>query len=294
VSDVTTILAQDTGVFPDWRITSQVGDAADAVIDFLDPLLEVLKASVEWLVSLFETILTGPPAIAVVLALAALAFLARGWGLAVFTGVAFSLIASFGFFAATMQSLALVLVATVIAIAIGLPLGIWASRSEAVSTAIRPVLDFMQTMPSFVYLMIAVGMFSVGTAPGVLSAVIFSMPPAVRLTELGIRGVDAEVVEAAHAFGAAPREILTGVQLPLALPTIMAGVNQVIMLALSMVVIAGLAGAGGIGEDVVQGVTRLQLGLGLVSGLAVVILAVYLDRTTGALGGKGRGAGVAA
>ena len=204
--------------------------------------------------------------------------------------MAFSFIAMTGFFESTMRSLALVLVATIIAVGIGLPAGILAARNDAISALFRPVLDFMQTMPSFVYLLVVVLMFSIGPAPGVAASVVFAMPPAVRLTELGIRQVDAEVVEAANAFGASPSEVLRGVQLPLALPTIMAGINQVIMLSLSMVVIAGLAGAGGLGGDVVQGVQRLQLGLGLVSGLAVVILAIFLDRTTGAFGRPSHGA----
>lgn len=286
------VLAQEFGgsVFPEWRVTETVGNGADAVIDFLDPLLGVVKGILGWLVEdfVFE-ILTFAPDAVMVLVLAVLAWLARGWGLAIFTAVAFSLIAATGFFPATMETLSLVLVATAIAIAIGIPMGIWASRDDNVSTIVRPILDFMQTMPSFVYLLIVVLMFSIGPEPGVAASVVFAMPPSVRLTELGIRQVDTEVVEAANAFGATPGEVLRGVQLPLALPTIMAGVNQVIMLSLSMVVIAGLAGAGGLGSDVVQGVTRLQLGLGLVSGLSVVILAVYLDRTTGALGAIRKG-----
>lgn len=281
-------LAQ-TSVFPEWRITEQVGSAADSVISFLRPLLNIIDTVIKWLVDLFETILTGPPDIVVVLALAVIAYLARGWGLALFTAISFSLVAATGFFENTMASLALVLVATLIAVVIGIPMGIWAARNDGVSTTIRPALDFMQTMPSFVYLLIVVIMFGIGPAPGVAASVVFAMPPAVRLTELGIRQVDTEVVEAANAFGATPGEVLRGVQLPLAMPTIMAGVNQVIMLALSMVVIAGLAGAGGLGGDVVQGVTRLQLGLGLVAGVAVVILAIFLDRTTGAIGANPKG-----
>lgn len=281
-------LAQSS-VFPEWRITEEVGSAANGVIDFLEPVLTTIDSAIQWLVGLFETILTGPPDIVVVLALAVIAYLARGWGLALFTAVSFSLVAATGFFENTMASLALVLVATLIAVVIGIPMGIWAARNDGVSTTIRPGLDFMQTMPSFVYLLIVVIMFGIGPAPGVAASVVFAMPPAVRLTELGIRQVDTEVVEAANAFGATPGEVLRGVQLPLAMPTIMAGVNQVIMLALSMVVIAGLAGAGGLGGDVVQGVTRLQLGLGLVAGVAVVILAIFLDRTTGAIGANGKG-----
>ena len=278
------VLAQDS-VFPEWTITESVGNAADRVITFLEPVLAVIETVIDWLVEDFAgTILTGPPAIVIILVLAVLAWLARGWALAAFTAVAFSLIAATGFFPDTMDTLALVLAATVIAVVIGIPLGIWAARNSAVSAAVRPVLDFMQTMPSFVYLLIVLTMFGIGVSAGVAASVVFAMPPAVRLTELGIRQVDAEVVEAANAFGATPGEVLRGVQLPLALPTIMAGINQVIMLVLSMVVIAGMVGAGGLGEAVVRGITRLQLGLGLVSGVAVVILAVYLDRTTGALG----------
>ena len=283
------LLAQS--IFPEWHITEQVDSAARGVIRFLDPVLELIKRFLEWMVDdVVQAFLTWPPPVVIVLGLALIAYLASGWRLATFTAVAFSFIAMTGFFESTMRSLALVLVATVIAVGIGLPAGILAARNDAISALLRPVLDFMQTMPSFVYLLVVVLMFSIGPAPGVAASVVFAMPPAVRLTELGIRQVDAEVVEAANAFGASPSEVLRGVQLPLALPTIMAGINQVIMLSLSMVVIAGLAGAGGLGGDVVQGVQRLQLGLGLVSGLAVVILAIFLDRTTGAFGRPSHGA----
>src|SRR5680860_810541 len=165
---------------------------------------------------------------------------------------------------------------------ISIPLGIAATRSELVSTILRPVLDFMQTMPAFVYLIPAITFFGIGKVPGVVATVVFAMPPAVRLTELGIRQVDKEVVEAGEAFGSSPLQILTRIQIPLALPTIMAGVNQVIMLALSMVVIAGIVGAGGLGAVVIRGITRLQVGLGFEGGLAVVILAIFLDRITAA------------
>jgi len=151
---------------------------------------------------------------------------------------------------------------------------------------VRPVLDFMQTMPSFVYLIPAIVFFGIGKVPGAVATLVFSMPPVVRLTELGLRQVDREVVEAGEAFGAAPRKILTSIQIPLALPTIMAGVNQTIMLALSMVVIAGIVGAGGLGAVVFRGVTRLNVGLGFEGGLSVVILAIFLDRITAAFGDR--------
>jgi ABC-type proline/glycine betaine transport system permease subunit len=173
-----------------------------------------------------------------------------------------------------------------VALVIGLPLGIIAARSDRFSGLIKPVLDLMQTMPSLVYLIPAIVFFGIGQVPGVVATVVFAMPPSVRLTELGLRQVDAEVVEAGEAFGASPMKILTRVQIPLALPTIMAGVNQVIMLALSMVVIAGMVGAGGLGAVIFRGVTRLDVGLGFEGGLSIVIIAVFLDRITAAFGDR--------
>lgn len=183
-----------------------------------------------------------------------------------------------------METLALVVVASVIAIVIGIPVGIWAARMRAASTAIRPVMDLMQTMPALVWLVPVVTLFSIGVVSGVIATIIFALPPGVRLTELGIRNVDPEIVEAANAFGAKPRQTLFGVQLPLALPTIMAGINQVIMLALSMAVIAGLVGAAGLGGQVTAALATLNLGLGFEAGISVVILAIFLDRLTMAIG----------
>lgn len=251
----------------------------------------------DWRVALGTLVVVGgaglldaPGVVLVVLALTLLAFLAGGIGLAAFTVIAFGFIDSMGFFEGTMRSLSLVLIAAVFAAALGVPVGIAAARSNVVSATVRPILDFMQTMPAFVYLLVAIILFRVGSPAGVVASFIFATPPAVRLTELGIRQVDEEVVEAARAFGAKDRELLLQVQLPLARPTIMAGINQVIMLSLSMVVIAGLAGAGGVAADVVAGVTRLQVGRGLAAGLAVVLLAIYLDRVTAAFGSPVEGA----
>lgn len=242
-----------------------------------------ISAVVTVVVDALTAVLAGPPFGVWVALLTVAALLVRGWGLAVFTLVAFLLIAGLDLWQETMETLAVVLVAAVVATVVGVPLGIWAARSRAAGTVLRPVLDLMQTTPVFVYLIPAVFFFGIGVVPGVVATTIFSIPPAVRLTELGIRGVDPEVVEAAHAFGAHPRQILREVQLPMALPSIMAGVNQVIMLALSMVVVAGLAGAGGLGTVVVSAVTQLDIAAGVDGGLAVVILAIFLDRFTAAL-----------
>ena len=185
----------------------------------------------------------------------------------------FSVIVGVDQWSNAMDSLALVIIATVVAVVISVPLGIWAASSNRASSIIKPILDFMQTMPAMVYLIPALVMFRVGVVPGIVATIIFSMAPGVRFTELGIRGVDKEVVEAGHAFGSSPGKILAQIQLPLARPTIMAGVNQVIMLSLSMVVIAGMVGAGGLGGDVVASLGRIDAGLGFEAGIAVVILA---------------------
>ena len=186
-----------------------------------------------------------------------------------------------------MLTLSLVIIAATVAVAIAVPIGIAAARSDAVSVAVRPLLDFMQTMPAFVYLIPAIIFFGIGAVPGIFATVIFSLPPGVRFTELGIRQVDSETVEAGAAFGATPRQILRGIQLPLATPTIMAGVNQVIMLALSMAVVAGMVGADGLGKAVVAALSSQNIPLGVEAGLGVVVLAIFLDRMTAALGNSG-------
>ncbi len=229
-------------------------------------------------------LLAAPPFWAVIIVLAGLAYAAKGWRLAGGSVLGFVLIYGVGQWENAMASLALVLVASAVAIAVSVPLGILAARSPAASAGLKPVLDFMQTMPAFVYLIPALLLFRVGVVPGIVATIIFAMAPGVRFTELGIRGVDREVVEAGHAFGASPGRILTRIQLPLAAPTIMAGINQVIMLSLSMVVIAGMVGAGGLGGDVVRSLSRIDAALGFEAGVSVVILAIFLDRITASLG----------
>ncbi|MDO8186544.1 ABC transporter permease subunit [Conexibacter sp. JD483] len=262
------------------------GPANDVVAWLLDNfgwLFDAIATVSTDVVGWIEDVLTGPPALVVIALLTLIPLALRRWGIAAFAFLAFALIDSMELWTETMQSLAVVLVATVVAVLVGVPLGIWAARHRLVSILVRPLLDLMQTTPPFVYLIPAVFFFGVGVVPGVVATAVFALAPAVRLTELGIRQVDAEVVEAAQAFGAPPRRVLRDVQLPLALPSIMAGVNQVIMLALSMVVVAGLAGAEGLGAIVTGAVTQLDIGAGFEGGLAVVILAIYLDRVTGAL-----------
>ena len=246
----------------------------------LDFFTIVFKGSVEGLVS----VLVAVPYPVLIVVFALVGWLVRSWKLAVGTVLGFLLIVLMGFWENAMQTLSMVIVSTVVSIIIAIPLGILAARNDRFSAFIKPVLDFMQTMPAFVWLIPAVLFFSIGFAPGVFATIIFAMPPGVRFTELGIRGVDAETVEAGYAFGATPGQILRGIQLPLAMPTIMAGINQVIMLSLSMVVLAGIVGANGLGKDVVTAVSTARVGLGVEAGLSIVVIAIFLDRVTAALG----------
>jgi glycine betaine/proline transport system permease protein len=252
----------------------------DNMDGFFDAVSDVGEAVVEGLIGVLQA--PDPILLAAIFALVGL--LVRGWRFAIVALLGLLLIDSMGQWSAAMETLALVVVATAVAVAIGVPLGIVAARSRRASTAFKPILDLMQTMPAFVWLVPVVTLFSIGVVPGVVATIIFALPPGVRLTELGIRTVDAETVEASNAFGATPRQTLLGVQLPLALPTIMAGINQVIMLALSMAVIAGLVGAEGLGGAVTEAIATLNLALGFEAGLSVVMLAIYLDRVTASIG----------
>jgi glycine betaine/proline transport system substrate-binding protein len=262
----------------DW-INSGVNWLRDNLSWFFDFITSVVQGMYDGV----NAVLSAPEPLLMAGILAVLAWWLRGLLPAVLAFAGFALIDSIELWGEAMNTLALVLVAGVITIVFAVPLGIWASRNRAVSAAIRPVLDFMQTMPAFVYLIPGIFFFGLGVVPGAVATVIFSMPPGVRMTELGIRQVDAELVEAADAFGTHPRRTLLRVQLPLALPTIMAGINQVIMLALSMVVIAGMVGAEGLGSTVFQAISSVDVSMGFEGGIAVVILAMYLDRMTSAL-----------
>lgn len=265
-----------------------VSDGIDVLTDSLRPLFDLIRLVLVSLYEAVEFVLLSPPFWAIIIIAAALAYFVKGWKFAAGTIVGLFVIVGVNQWENSMASLALVLVASAIAIAISVPLGIVAARSNRASATIRPILDFLQTMPAFVYLVPALILFRVGVVPGIVATIVFAMAPGVRFTELGIRGVDKEVVEAGHAFGSSPWRILRQIQLPLAMPTIMAGINQVIMLSLSMVVIAGLVGGGGLGSDVVQALSRIDVALGFEAGLSVVIIAIYLDRLTAALSGKRR------
>jgi glycine betaine/proline transport system permease protein len=261
-----------------------VDTGVDWVRDNLAGLFDVIAVVVRFLVDGLTDGLTAIPVAVAIAFFALLGWFFRSWQMALGTAISFILIVAMDLWVAAMQTLSLVLVATLVALVIAIPLGIWSARNDTVRAILKPVLDFMQTMPAFVYLIPAITFFSIGVVPGLVATVIFALPPGVRLTELGIRGVDSETVEAGHAFGATPGQILRGIQLPLAMPTIMAGVNQVIMLALSMAVLAGIVGADGLGKIVVQSVSTVNLAQGVEAGLGVVILAVFLDRVTAALG----------
>lgn len=263
--------------FFDW-LTANMGGVFDAISDSIDFVLE-----------LFIGILEAPDPVLLAAVFALLGLLTRGWKFAFGAFIGLMFIIGMGQWAASMETLALVLASAFVAVLIAVPLGILAARNRWASAIIKPVMDLMQTMPGFVWLVPVVTLFGIGVVPGVVATIIFALPPGVRLTELGIRKVDAEMVEAAYAFGATPRQTLLGVQLPLALPTIMAGINQVIMMCLSMAVIAGLVGAAGLGGQVTSAIATLNLGLGFEAGLSVVILAIYLDRVTASFEGGASG-----
>jgi glycine betaine/proline transport system permease protein len=227
-----------------------------------------------------------PPAWLLIAIFVGLGLWRIGARFAAFTAASFILIVLTGFWEQTVVTLGLTFSATLISLLLGIPLGIWAAKSERVATTIRPILDFMQTMPAFVYLIPAAMLFGLGRVPGIIATVIFAMPPAVRLTNLGIRQVNKEIIEAGQSFGCSKTQLLLKVQLPSAMPSIMAGVNQTIMMALSMVIIASMVGAGGLGNDVLASIQRLDIGLGFESGMAVVLLAIILDRITESFGTK--------
>ena len=249
----------------------------DTIEDFFFP--------VEWFLINFEKLLLNTPWFVVLLALCAIVYFAsRSLFLTAGTFIGLYLIGYFAMWEDAMKTLAMISTATLTAIIVGIPTGIMMAKSNRVQTFFNPVLDVMQTMPSFVYLIPVIMLFGIGKLPGIIAVIIYAVPPIIRLTNLGIRLVDKEVLEASDAFGASNWKRLTNVQLPLALPTIMAGVNQTIMMALAMVVVAALVGAPGLGKPVLQAINGQFLFMGVSAGMAIVILAIIIDRASQAYG----------
>jgi len=261
-----------------------LGKAIEAILDFLTNVLspftkafsDVVEAGIDGLVAGMEFI---PPLILVVV-FALIAWRTAGWKVSIFALLGFLFVWNLDLWSPTLSTIALVLIATLLAIVVGVPIGIIAGLSRGFNKTITPILDFMQTMPAFVYLIPAIPFFGLGPVAAVFATIIFAIPPAIRLTSLGIRQIDHEMIEASESFGSTPMQKLIKVQLPLATPTIMAGVNQTIMLALSMVVIAAMIGAGGLGGEVWRAIQRLRPGQGFEAGTAIVIIAMVLDRIT--------------
>jgi len=227
-----------------------------------------------------EQLLLWTPWWVIILAAAGLAWKQKGWRLALGVTAGMFFIGTLGLWDMAMKTLAIVIAAALLALLIGVPIGIGMARSEKMRGIVRPILDMMQTMPSFVYLIPALMLFGLGKVPALLSTLIYAIPPVIRLTDLGIRQVPADVIEASRAFGATGRQMLLKVQLPLAAPTIMTGVNQTIMMALAMVVIASMIGAGGLGTEVLNGIARLDVGRGFNGGISIVVMAIIIDRLT--------------
>ncbi len=279
-----------------------IGEYVEKFITWLsraaEPFFTTVTVVIDGIIDGFQSLLMFLPSCVMIALFALMAYLAtsretgfftkegfkKGRGLTLFTIIGLLLLDGMGFWEHAMQTLALVITSALIALVIGIPTGIFASRSDRFNKMIRPVLDLMQTMPAFVYLIPAILFFSVGNVPGVVATVVFAIPPGVRLTNLGIRNVQEDVIEAALAYGSDPNQLLFKVQIPLAMPTIMAGVNQVIMLSLSMVVIASMVGAGGLGQLVYKGILQAKIGLGFEAGLGIVIIAILLDRITQTFG----------
>ncbi|MBJ3816067.1 glycine betaine/L-proline ABC transporter permease ProW [Shimwellia pseudoproteus] len=269
-------------------LDSWVTHGIDWIVVHFRPLFQGIRVPVDYILSGFQHLLQGMPAPVAIVLFALIAWQMTNVGMGVATLISLVLIGMIGAWSQAMVTLALVLTALLFCILIGLPLGIWLARNPRAAKIIRPLLDAMQTTPAFVYLVPIVMLFGIGNVPGVVVTIIFALPPIVRLTILGINQVPADLIEAARSFGSSPRQMLFKVQLPLAMPTIMAGVNQTLMLALSMVVIASMIAVGGLGQMVLRGIGRLDMGLATVGGVGIVILAIILDRLTQSIGRDAR------
>jgi len=271
VMERVSLLEMKKGIDLSFRLFSR--KYGDAIESFFDPLLFFLV----WL----EKLLLSTPWPIIILVVAMLAwFGSRSWKLVVGSSIAFMLIGYFGMWNDCMATVAIITVCTIICISVGIPIGVVMSKSDRVEKAIIPVLDMMQTIPSFVYLVPILMLLGIGKVPGLIAVCIYAVPPVIRLTNLGIREVDKETLEACDSYGATPFQKLTTVQIPLSLPTIFAGVNQTIMMALAMVVIASMIGVKGLGVPILRAISNQYLALGLLNGLAIVALAIIFDRIT--------------
>ncbi|MBF6635073.1 glycine betaine/L-proline ABC transporter permease ProW [Rouxiella silvae] len=264
----------------------------DSLVSHFRPVFQGIRVPVDFVLSGFQHGLESLPAPLAIIIFALIAWQMAGVGMGVTTLVSLVIIGAIGAWSQAMVTLALVLTSLFFCVLIGLPLGIWLARSKGAAKIIRPLLDAMQTTPAFVYLVPIVMLFGIGNVPGVVVTIIFALPPIVRLTILGINQVPEDLIEAAESFGSSPSQLLFKVQLPLAMPTIMAGINQTLMLALSMVVIASMIAVGGLGQMVLRGIGRLDMGLASIGGVGIVILAIILDRLTQALGRDRRSKGI--
>jgi len=269
-----------------------VGDWVEATLQWVVThfrfIFQAIKVPFDIVLSGLEDTLTGAPDLLILAIIVLIAWQAGGRRLAGVCAASLLCIGLMGAWDESMVTLSIVLTCVIFCSAIGIPLGIMAARSDRFWTVFRPLLDLMQTIPSFVYLVPIVMLFSIGNVSGVIVTFIYALPPVVRLTNLGIRQVREDMVEAARAFGASQRQILYKIELPLAMPTIMAGVNQTIMMALSMVVVASMISVTGLGQMVLRGIGRLDMGLATVGGLGIVFLAIVIDRISQSFGMSAR------
>lgn len=270
-------------------LESWINQGLGWVVQHCRPFFQAVRAPIDGTLGGVDTLLHSVPALAVIVVIGLFAWQFASRALAIGAVLALAVVALLGIWPQAMVTLSLVLTSLVFCLALGLPLGILLASSDRAEKLMRPLLDAMQTTPAFVYLVPVVMLFGIGNAPGVIVTIIFALPPLVRLTSLGIRQVRPDLVEAARAYGASPWQLLAKVQLPLAMPSIMAGINQSLMLSLSMVVIASMIAVGGLGQMVLRGIGRLDMSLATVGGLGIVLLAITLDRLTQAMGQPRRG-----
>ncbi len=262
-----------------------IDDGFKGLVREYGSVIDIIVRPLQWFLNYLERLFTTSPwTVVLIIMLLIVYFGSRSIRITIGTAIGMIFIGIFGLWEDTMTTLAIVTVSTLIAIVIGLPIGILMARSDRIQGVINPVLDVMQTMPSFVYLIPVVVIFGIGKVPGLIAVVIYAVPPMIRLTNLGIRLVDKEVLEAADAFGSSPGQKLWNVQMPLALPTIMAGINQTIMMSLAMVVVASMVGVGGLGRNTLQAINNQFFTFGFLNGFALVAIAIIFDRTSQAFG----------